>query len=148
MGCIPNCTVSDSQLSSKNPRTLKEGTFIISQGARQECPLLLVHLAHTVTSLTFLPTRLCWQRWPYNCSQEIHSHLRDSLHYQASAGPFQLLSCYFLLHLSPTQAPSPCLPPHSAHFVATLSTSAQHKPTNPSGGTSKNENTLQMPVSM
>jgi len=65
MGCIPNCTVSDSQLSSKNPRTLKGGTFIISQGARPECPRLLVHSAHTVTSLTFLPTRLCWHRWPY-----------------------------------------------------------------------------------
>lgn len=51
-GCIPNCTISDSQLSSKNPRPLKEGTFIRSQVTRPECPVFW----------SIRPT--LWHLWP------------------------------------------------------------------------------------
>lgn len=124
--CIPNCTVTASFLLT--PRPLKEW-----QDTHQiPAPKARVVFWPTLIFLTF-SSRLHWAHDPTSTPE-------GQSPYQASAGPFQPLY-YFLRRLSPICSLSPHYPPHSALFLATPSTSDQQKPTNPNGGTSKNENT-------
>lgn len=135
MGSIPNCTVSDSQLSFKNlwsfkeernPHQIPRPNTRVSMSSG---PFLLPS-TNTVTPLTFLSISPLSTHYAKLQPGNPHSHLRK--HNEASAGLFQLP---FLL-LSQTDLvtipkPSSLLSPWSGHAH---STSAQPKSPNPGEG--------------
>ena len=126
--CIPNCTVTASFLLT--PRPLKEW-----QDTHQiPAPKARVVFWPTLILLTF-SSRLHWHMTP--------QHTRGTISLPGLSWPFPAT-----LLLSPLSQPNLLTIPtltilhtQPLSWLATPSTSDQQKPTNPNGGTSKNENT-------